>query len=147
MVEEVKVSIKKTYTVRVVRSGEWWAIEVPEISGVHSQTKRLDKVDFMVRDAIGLMLEIPTDSFDLLMKVELPAEWQERLERVKKMRQEADAMQKEAQQQVAVLVDDLSRRAHLTVRDTGQLLGVSHQRAAQLLHQKPKRSRKVAQPA
>ncbi len=34
------------YTVRVRRSGAWWAIDVPELPGVYSQARRLDRVEF-----------------------------------------------------------------------------------------------------
>ena len=37
------------------RSGDWWAIEVPEIPGLFTQTRRLDQTDDMVRDAAKLL--------------------------------------------------------------------------------------------
>ena len=36
----------------------WWVIEVPEVRGVHTQAKRLDKVACMAADAVGLMAEV-----------------------------------------------------------------------------------------
>ena len=34
-----------SYRVEAVRSGDWWSITVPELSGVFSQAKRLDQVE------------------------------------------------------------------------------------------------------
>lgn len=47
------------------RDGSWWAITVPELDGVFSQARRLDRVEYMARDVISLMLEVPADSFDV----------------------------------------------------------------------------------
>ena len=39
-----------------VQSGDWWAIEVPEIPGLFTQVRRLDEAPRMVRDAAALLL-------------------------------------------------------------------------------------------
>ena len=46
------------------RSEGWWAIEVPEIPGLFTQTRRLDQVDKMVRDA-AKMLDYEIDEIDI----------------------------------------------------------------------------------
>ncbi|MEU7570251.1 hypothetical protein [Micromonospora sp. NPDC049240] len=46
------------YTATCVRSGGWWAITVPEISGLFSQARRLDQVEGMAREAITLLLDV-----------------------------------------------------------------------------------------
>ena len=46
------------YRVEAVRSGNWWSITVPELSGVFSQAKRLDQVETSAREAIAMMLDI-----------------------------------------------------------------------------------------
>ncbi|SCE80118.1 Uncharacterised protein family (UPF0150) [Micromonospora mirobrigensis] len=53
------------YTAKCVRSGDWWAITVPEIKGVFSQARRLDQVEAMTREAIALMLDVDPHSFDI----------------------------------------------------------------------------------
>jgi len=57
MVEKMKL---KTYTARCERVGDWWAISVPELKGVNTQARRLEKVDAMVRDTIALFFYFPT---------------------------------------------------------------------------------------
>jgi predicted RNase H-like HicB family nuclease/bifunctional DNA-binding transcriptional regulator/antitoxin component of YhaV-PrlF toxin-antitoxin module len=64
---------RNTYKLIATREGGWWSIEVPEIPGVFSQARRLDQAEYMARDAIALMLEVPEDSFDVVVEAQLPA--------------------------------------------------------------------------
>lgn len=53
-------------TAIVTRSGDWWAVEVPDVAGgIHTQAKRLDQVPAMVQDAVALMLGVPMDSVEV----------------------------------------------------------------------------------
>lgn len=61
-----------TYTVRATRSGDWWAIDVEEIPGIFTQSKRLDGVEEMARDAIAITLDVEPDSFEIDVQPVLP---------------------------------------------------------------------------
>ena len=124
---------RKTYTARCERAGDWWAISVPELRGVHTQARRLEKVDETVRDAIALFLDVRPDSFEIRIEPVLPRELQKKVGRVRKVRDEAEVLRRQAATVSAEVAADLVQRAHLTVRDAGRVLGVSHQRVAQLL--------------
>jgi predicted RNase H-like HicB family nuclease len=124
---------RKTYTARCQRSGDWWAISIPELRGVHTQARRLEKAEAMARDAIALFLDVPSDSFDVRVEPVLPGDLQKRVSRLRKVRSEAEALQREAAMASAEVAADLVRIAHLTVRDAGRVLGLSHQRITQLL--------------
>jgi predicted RNase H-like HicB family nuclease len=130
MVEKMK---RKTYTARCERAGDWWAISVPELRGVHTQARRLQGVEATVRDAIALFLNVRPDSFEVRIEPVLPRELQRKVGRVRKVRDEAEVLQRQATIVSAEVAADLVHRAHLTVRDAGRVLGVSHQRVAQLL--------------
>ena len=73
--------MRKTYTARCRRAGDWWAISVPELRGVHTQARRLEKVEAMVRDAIALFLDVPQDSFDITIEPVLPRDLQKKVGR------------------------------------------------------------------
>lgn len=60
-------NVKQAYTIVVERDQGWWAIRVAELPGVFSQTRRLDGVEVMARNAISLLLEVPPDSFDVVV--------------------------------------------------------------------------------
>ena len=124
---------RKTYTARCQRSGDWWAISVPDLRGVHTQARRLEKAEAMVRDAIALFLDVPSDSFDVRIEPVLPRDLQGKVGRARRVRGEAELLQREAAIASAEVAADLVRTAHLTVRDAGRVLGLSHQRITQLL--------------
>jgi len=53
------------YQVECCKQGDWWAVRIPELKGCHTQARSLAEVEFMARDAIALLLEVPLDSFTL----------------------------------------------------------------------------------
>lgn len=126
------MAMKPTYTVEVRRSGRWWAIEVPELRGVFSQARRLADVEPMARDAIAAVLDVPPRSFRVQVRPVLG----ERLEGLVRDARESRAAAQEAQVEA---LDRSARafrslqKAGIPLRDAGELLGVSHQRAAQLV--------------
>lgn len=124
---------RKTYTARCQRSGDWWAISVPELSGVHTQARRLEKAGAMAGDAVALLLDVPPDSFDVKIEPVLPRDHQTNVGRARKARDEAEILQHEAAIASSEAAADLVGNAHLTIRDAGRVLGLSHQRIAQLL--------------
>jgi predicted RNase H-like HicB family nuclease len=116
-----------TYTAVCRRAGDWWAISVPEIKGVHTQARRLDQVEAMVRDAIALFLDVAPDTLAIEVRPEVPAE-----------ATEAVAARKAARE-AETWADRLTRSAAAallakgyTVRDAGALLDISPQRVSQL---------------
>lgn len=60
------------YTATCMRSGNWWAITVPEITGAFSQAGRLDQVEGMAREAIALLLDVDPRSFAIEVRPEMP---------------------------------------------------------------------------
>lgn len=51
------------------RVGRWWAIEIPEAGGLHTQAERFEDVGAMAREAVSLVLEIPEDQIDVDVRV------------------------------------------------------------------------------
>lgn len=120
----------KTYTAEVTRSGKWWAIVVPELPGVFSQSRRLDQVEAMTRDAISLWFDEPEKTFDVVTKIAgLPAD----IEKVVALAVTARARRDEANRAVATAAEYLVKKMNLPYRDAGELLGISHQRVGQLI--------------
>ena len=52
-------------TAKVTRSGEWFAVEVPEVPGVFTQVSRLELVPEMVRNAVAVMTDGDEDSIEV----------------------------------------------------------------------------------
>jgi hypothetical protein len=92
----------------------------------------------MTRDAIALFLEVPDRSFDVTIEPVLPRDIEADLKAANGARSRADKAGREAMEAVRRVTRRLHDEAGLTVRDVGAILGVSHQRAQQLLHDSPR---------
>jgi hypothetical protein len=126
MVAEVK-----TYHADVDRDGKFWRVRVPEVART-TQARSLREVEQMARDLIAIMDDIPADSFDLDVRITLPEEVRAELERSAALREQAALNQAQAAQ----LSRQAARRLRdegLPLRDVGQALGISFQRAKQLI--------------
>jgi hypothetical protein len=120
-----------TYHAEVDRDGSVWRIRVPEVRRT-TQARTLREVEPMARDLIAIMEDVPADSFDLHVRITLPEEIQAELERSAALREEAARNQAEAAQLSRLAARHL-RDQGLPLRDVGQALGVSFQRAKQLI--------------
>ena len=121
-----------TYTVEVRRSGRWWAIEVPELRGVFSQARRLADVEPMARDAIAAVLDVSPRSFDITVRPLLGYRLERLVHEARESRLTAQQAQVEAADRSVRALRSL-QKSGIPLRDAGQLLGISHQRAAQLV--------------
>jgi predicted RNase H-like HicB family nuclease len=121
-----------TYSVVCRRVGNWWAISVPELKGVHTQARRLDQVATMAREAIALLLDIDPASINVDVRPELPGTVTVALN----ARQAARDADQKAEQATIRAVRALLSDGY-TVRDAGALLGLSPQRISQIAAQNP----------
>ncbi|MGW7249818.1 type II toxin-antitoxin system HicB family antitoxin [Streptomyces decoyicus] len=123
------------YRVTARRAGDWWALEVPDLPGVFSQAKRLDKADEAAREAIAVMLDVEIEDVEVEIEPVLPKEAVQALRAAEKAEKDAEdarkAAQKAMQEAAATLTESLSQR------DAGRVLGVSFQRVSQLLKARP----------
>jgi len=124
-------AVKNTYRATASREDGWWVVHIPALDRV-TQSRRLEGVEATARDLIALWLDVPADSFDVKVEVELGSELAARVERVKSLRAEVDRVQAEASEAMRVLARSLAERG-LSMRDAGRVLGVSFQRVQQLM--------------
>lgn len=118
-----------TYTARVTRDEDAWMVEVPEVDRV-TQALNLRQVEKMARDLIAIMTDIEPDSFDLV--IEWPAHIAASLDAYRAAGVEAEqAAARAAEARIDAAAALQSEGA--TVRDIGALMGVSFQRAQQIL--------------
>jgi predicted RNase H-like HicB family nuclease len=129
--------MKPTYVVEVKRSGRWWAIEVPELRGVLSQARRLADVEPMARDAIAAVLDVSPRSFNVVLRPILGARLESLVREARERRIAAQETQIEAAERSAEALRSL-QRSGVSLRDAGELLGISHQRAAQIAAASPR---------
>lgn len=122
---------RRTFTVTAERGrGPWWVTECAEVGAV-SQVRRIDQAADDIREAIAYLSDLPEDGFDIEVTPVLPDAFWEAMRGAEDQRDVAAAANRAAaelnQRAARVLRDE-----GLTLRDVGHLMGVSHQRAAQL---------------
>lgn len=126
-----------SYTAIVERGDRWWVVRVPGLGnnpdeGLPTQARNLAEVEPMTRDLIATWLDTAPDSFELDVQVRLPAKVLDHLRLAERHAEDAARAQSEAASERRVAAREL-KEAGLTVRDIGAALGVSFQRAQQLI--------------
>src|ERR1700687_1605782 len=114
-----KVSSRKTEVPRAVRSGDWWAISVPALRGVHSQVRRLDRAEAMARDAIALYLGGAVRNVAVTREVVLPDPLRADVAHAKTTREKADELQVEAATATAEAAPGLGKGGRRTGSEAG----------------------------
>lgn len=122
-----------TYWYEVRQEDGWWIVTVPDL-GLTTQAKHLRDTDRMARSIISLHLDVPADSIEVLRSnlVGLPQPVADKVHRAV----DARAMVAKVQSEANDATVDAARAlvgAGVPLRDAGYLLGISHQRVAQIL--------------
>lgn len=115
------------------RSGDWWAVSVPEVEGAFTQAKRLDQVPGMVADAVALLTAAPAAEVNVTLEAHVPGtraaeELKAAAQLEEHVRELLSAVT--AHRQLAL---KHYKDAGLSTRDIGVLAGISYQRVSQIL--------------
>ena len=119
------------YEVIARRSGKWWALEVPAISGVFSQCKRLDQAKDMARDAIATVTDQDPDSFDVVVTPFIAGDLGEAVREAIAAREAAGSARDSATASLRRVVVQAATEG-LPLRDAATLVGISYQYAAKV---------------
>jgi len=123
----------KTYIATATREGKWWAICVTtESREVWTQSKGLDRVEDVAREAVSMALGVGEDSFDIEVRPELPEGFQTSIVTAQAKIMSAEEALASARQELRGLLFAMKDRG-LSVRDLGVLFALSPQRISQLL--------------
>lgn len=123
-----------TYRVNVTREGKWWMVAIPELDEL-TQARRISEAEAMARDLIALRTTTAPDSFTIDMHVDVDdiPDAGTRAEKIRNERREAERLEQHALAESKVLARELADR-QVPVRDIGEILGVTFQRASQLVN-------------
>ena len=120
------------YTAKYERDEEgWWIVELKEVQGCRSDALTIKEARKRIREALSLFVD-DAETAEIVDDVRLPAPAKRSLRQVEAARRkasEAQGVAKEATTKVARL---LTKDLGLSVRDAGELLGLSYQRVQQL---------------
>lgn len=123
------------YTSIARRDGRLWFVQNEQFPGAISQPHRLDQAVEHQREAIAFVAGVPIDSVDVSVRVSIDDHIDAQLAEAEQLRSEAAEKQARATALRSGVAQALDRRG-FTVRDIGVVLGISHQRAHQLLTRK-----------
>ncbi|KQR94174.1 MAG: hypothetical protein J0I33_00030 [Microbacterium ginsengisoli] len=124
----------KHYTATASRDGKWWMIRIPDLDGL-TQTRRLGDAESTAREYIAATLDVAPDDIAVTVTVsdvnglDVLAE----THAISAARSDAAALERAASDRAVSLAKRLAA-AEIPVRDIGTIMGVSHQRAAQLVN-------------
>jgi hypothetical protein len=127
----VEMSDRKTYTATAERDGRFWYLAIGELDAA-TQARRLDQAELMVRDLISIKTGEPAESFEVKIVPAFGGDVGQHVARALRAKSCATTYQAISSLARRIAATDLEESG-LTVRDIGVVLGVSHQRAAQLL--------------
>jgi hypothetical protein len=122
------------YTASVRREGKWWMVDVPAISGT-TQARRLSEAELMARELIAVTLDVPVDGVSVVVTIEAIDgldDLADRIADIASRREQAASLDRQATREAAELAKALAD-LDIPLRDVGTVLGVSHQRAHQLV--------------
>ena len=124
----------RTYQVDVMKDEGWWIMHarIPRTI-IYTQAKRIDDIEFMIRDAIAGALDVEPDSFEIEFTFDLDSDVLDQVSRAREASLEAAEVQERASRESRAAVQAL-RKEGLTLKEAGYFLGVTPQRVAQLLN-------------
>lgn len=120
------------YTVTAERGRRWWVLQCVEHPGAISEVARLDQAPTAMREAIAFVAGVDPSDVEVDLRPVVPDAVGSHVRAAARLREEAHRANREAAAEARAAARVL-RDAGLSVRDVGTVLGVSHQRAHQLL--------------
>ena len=123
-----------TYRVDVTREGKWWMVAIPELDDL-TQARRIGEAELMAREVIALRTGATLDDIEVDMHIDVDdiSDAGARAEKIRAERREAERLEQQALTESKALARELADR-NVPVRDIGELLGVTFQRASQLVN-------------
>jgi hypothetical protein len=123
----------KSYEATVTRDGKWWMVAIPEIDGL-TQARRLSEAERMAREYVAVSLGLPLQSVAVRLRVGMVAgiDVPGTLAEISDGRQRAAELEAATRERSTQLARELAA-ANVPLRDIGTMMGVSFQRAHQLV--------------
>ena len=122
-----------TYTVDLQRDeAGWWVASVRDVPGCHTQGRSIRQSLSRVREALAACAghDVPADALE--PRVHLESEARRAVSRYESACRRLERDQEAARAATAEAVEKLVGGLSLSVRDAGDVLGLSHQRVNQL---------------
>ena len=110
-----------------------WVFQCIEHPGAISESKRLDQAEMLMREAIAWVAGVPEDEVEIDLRTKVDDSVDALLQRARDHRQHAEDLASQATGEFRKAVQEMASEG-MTVRDIGTVIGVSYQRAHQLVN-------------
>lgn len=117
--------------VSVERDGRRWLVRLPALRRT-ATARNLGEVEAIARDLVSIERDVHPDDVELAVHIDLPADARRHLTAARRLREESARANSAAAVEARAAARALSA-AGMPLRDVGQAMGVSYQRASQLL--------------
>ncbi|MCI6574613.1 MAG: hypothetical protein PT944_05660 [Actinomycetaceae bacterium] len=122
----------KTFNIFATRSPRgWWVLEEPTLGAVSQVRSLADAADEM-REPVAYLAEVPESEIEINVVPQLPDAFTQAMAAARESRQIAEEANTRSAQEYRKAAAVL-RREGVTLRDIGTLMGISYQRAGQLV--------------
>ncbi|MFJ3319374.1 hypothetical protein [Curtobacterium sp. NPDC086286] len=118
------------HTAQAYRDGNYWLIDID--GKLRTQAARVKDIERVTRDWLSNDTNIPAKDVSVAIVITVPETAQAHLDQARELREAAADAQAKAQRESAAAAAVL-RAENMTIREIGSVLGVSHQRAQQLV--------------
>lgn len=121
----------KNYTVIATKNGNYWHLDIDGLPQ-GTQVRRLSEAQETVADLVSIFTDVPAEDVTVDVRIQLP-------ENIASIRKEADELFEKARASNALAAERSRQAAKLlkeqgmTLKEIGQALDISYQRAAQLV--------------
>jgi hypothetical protein len=122
----------QVWEVTAIPDGKYWSLDVKGFDQP-TQARSVKEIDEMVRDFISCLTDISADQVKYELTFQLPESVNEALKEAQRLREIADRARKDSAM-ASTRAAKILRGQGLRVRDIGAALGISFQRAQQLLN-------------
>lgn len=122
---------QRTVEAVAIKDGKWWEISIPELDQV-TAAKKLSEVQEYAESLATAILDVPEGSVAVNVTYGLPAAVASEWEQAREEKTRAQELTKSAAEHSRSVVRGLHSKGY-TVRDIEKVLGISFQRASQLL--------------
>jgi hypothetical protein len=123
------MAARRKVTMTAERDGRWWVISYQ--GEPVTQARRVADIEPMARDWLSMRYDRAEGTFNLHIKVELPEDLRQFIDAAIDARDSAAAASTVAAAATSAAIAQAKAKG-IPVRDIGTLIGISHQRVAQL---------------
>lgn len=122
----------KHFTSTARKDGRWWVVQCDQEPGALSQVARLDQAAELQREAISFVTDIAEEDIKVTIHPVVDDSVTAEIEHARRDRAKAEELAELSSTRFRTAARALSDNGY-SLRDVGTILGVSHQRAGQLV--------------